>query len=342
MSLFARLLTVQLENGIPLMRGLEALSQQIDDPVFAGVVSRMATRVSGGCSLSAAASEYPKIFSKVFVGLVHTGETTGALVGSLNRLALMLENEHKLYSRVHSAFVYPIFVLVLTLVLTLFVFYTILPNFILIFRSMNVPLPLITRVLVAITEGLRNPGCWLVAAGLAMMAQLSFQRLVSEPEGRLKAYQMLLSVPVVGAIVRYASLARYFWVMESTVGCGIDLLKSVRLSAGASGSPELEDHAESVCEALRSGEELSRQYALRKDIYTRLAGHMVGASEESSDMQSSFAYLARWFSQEMDVRVDLLNALIEPLLMAFVALIVGTIVVAIFLPLYGFLGSMGA
>ncbi len=341
LALFARQLTVLLGAGVPLMYSLDVLCEQFEEDEGRAVFQQIAAKVSQGFSLSNALACYPDVFSKVVVSMVRTGESMGDLTGCLEKLSLMLERDYQLKERLKGAFTYPAFVLGTTLLLTLFLFYTVLPNFVQIFRDMNVPLPLLTRVLMWITEALRNPSCWLIASGVLLIGGSRLRALLRTPRGQLAAYRLLGRVPVVGSILQYASLARYCWVMETALASGMDLTTCLLLAAGSSGHPELEHDAQRVCDSVREGNEISQHYQAYPQHYSRVLGSMVAAAEESSDLDRTFQRLAGWFQLEMDERVDFFNALIEPVLMALVAGIVGTVVLGVFLPLYGFLNQLG-
>ena len=341
LSLWTRQLAVLFNAGVQLPKALTVLELQCEDPQFKAVLREVSRGVESGMAFSSALGFYPRIFSKVFTGLVLAGESNGQLSESLDRLADLLESQADLQRRLTAAFTYPAFVLGVTVVLTLVVFYAILPNFLTIFTERNIPLPLMTRVLVLITNAVRSPGVWCVTLGLGMEAYVLLRRQAATREGALRLYRAVAAVPGVGFVLIYASLARFCWVMDSLVGSGVPLLKCVVLASTASGSPVLDYECRGLVAAIRDGECMSAYLDRKPKIYPPIMCNMVKASEESGGLKNAFSHLARWFNEETENRVELLSATIEPVLMAVVATIVGFIVIGVFVPLYSIINDLG-
>lgn len=341
LSVFIRQMQVLLHSGVTLLHALRVLRGQSEDPVLGEVIGGVLLRVERGLSLSQAMSAYPRIFSKVAVGLVQSGETTGKLSEVMGKLADMLERDSNLVKKLSAALAYPALVITVTILLTLFVFYSILPNFIAIFREQNLKLPWITQMLVAITDGVRNPGCWMVAIGVIGVVWTFVKMQAATPKGAVLISEVVYQLPLIGSALHFGSLARFSWVMESMSGSGLPLLKSVEMASKASGSPILEQHGQLLASEIRDGFGMANYVKNHSQIYGKITGQMIAMAEESGGFEAIFGRLAIWFNQEMEARLDLLKATIEPVLMAVVATIVGVIVIGIFLPLYSLVGNLG-
>ncbi len=339
-ALFSRQFAALIQGGIPLVQALDILSEQQEDPTMSYVSEQLATRLGEGYSLSKATSEYPKIFPPVFFHLLKAGEGTGRLMEVTNRLADLLEKESHLVRKVRGALSYPGFVLVLTMILTLALFSTVLPSFADFYKDFDVALPLATAAMMAITEVVRTIWFWL---GLVLMcggAWYAFQRIWEVEQYRRTIFMALMAVPMVGAIVEQSCLARFSWVMDLTQRAGMDLMRSVKLACLSSGSPLLEYDAQRLVKGITDGESLS-VLMYRSELYPHLLQQMVMMGEETSRSSEAFGRSAQWFEETVESRIESFQAAFEPVMMGLVSVIVGTIVLAVFMPLYGLLEKLG-
>ena len=340
-ALFSRQMASMTQGGIPLLQSLDVLGDQEDDERMAYVSKRLAGKLGQGFSLSKATTEFPLVFPPIFSHLLKAGEGTGRIVEVINRLADLLEKEEDLLKQVKGALSYPIFVMGLTFVLTVGLFSTVLPGFADFYKDFDVPLPFVTDLLMTITEWIQTPWFWIafivIVGGLFQFTKVSWKIL----ERRLVMYQALLWLPLVGPIIRFSSLARFCWVMELTQDAGMDLMRSVKLACLASGSPLLEVDANRMIKGVTEGEYLSDLMKQRADLHPHLLQQMVMMGEETSQYSQAFGRAGSWFEQEVQGRVETFQAALEPILMGLISTIVGTIVLSVFLPLYGLLDKLG-
>ena len=341
-AIFSRQLATMLRNAVPIIQSLETLSHQPEHPNFGEVIRDVAEKVAAGHVFSHQLSAYPRIFSKIFVTLVQIGERTGDLDGSLERLADWMERDERLRQRVKSAMTYPIFVLILATALTLFMFYTVLPSFLGIFKEMNVPLPLITRVVMFITEAVRQPGFWLIflaGGGALYTAGREWLRTTS---GQLALFRFLKRVPLMGSMLMFGSCARFCMSVEAMLSSGMDIARTMRMAAGASGNPEFLDDAPRMEKTIMEGEPCSDHLAANPQIYPPSLSHMVMAGEQASRLPEMFGRAGSYYDIEMNFKVDALSAAMEPLMLAGVASVVASVILSIFLPLYSYLAPLSA
>lgn len=338
--LFTRQLATMLRSGVPLMVALDTLSYQPDYPNFGEVVSHTAKKIAEGHSFSKTLERFPRVFPRVYLAMVSIGESTGQLDDSLEKLANWQEEDLGMYQRVKGALSYPAFVLCLTFTLTLLLFYTVLPGFIDIFLEMKIELPLMTRILIAITNAVSNPGAWFLL-GAWIFGSVAWLRAVWQTEvGSVKLFRIALSVPIVGTILRYATLSRYSGAAGALIESGLELTRTLKMSAEASGSPILRQDSKHLVVAIQEGSLVSTHMGMRPDIYPPSLCQMLLAGEESSQLSEMFYRVSAYYDSEVSYKTDTLGAVLEPLLLGVLALIVGSIVIAVLVPLYSYLGTL--
>lgn len=339
-TLFSRQLASMTQSGVSLLDSLEVLASQASDHRMAYLSGDLAGKLSQGYSFSKATSSYPKVFPAVYFHLLRVGEDTGRLVEVVTRLADLLEREEHLIKRVRGALSYPILVICVTAILTLGLFSTVLPSFADFYDDFDVPLPFITALLMSITNWVQTWWFWilliLTLSGVYYLIKYSWSIL----EYRANLYTALTWIPLVGPILEYSSLARFCWVMELTQDSGLDIVRSLKLACLASGSPILEIDSNRLSKGIVAGQSLSELLRDRPETYPHILHQMVTMGEETSLDGGPFERAGAWFEQEVEVRISNSQAALEPLLMGFISIIVGTIVLAVFLPLYGLLDKL--
>jgi type IV pilus assembly protein PilC len=340
-AIFSRQLASMTQGGVPLLQSLDVLSEQADDRNMSYVSGKLSGRLAQGFSLSKATQEYPRVFPPIFAHLLRAGEETGRLVEVINRLADLLEKEENMVRRVKSALSYPIFVMILTFFLSLGLFSTVLPGFADFYDDFKVPLPAITAFLMMVTRWVQTPWFWVILVltivGTIKLIKYGWDIL----EYRLIMFQFLLWLPLAGPILKFSSLARLCWVMELTQESGMDILRATKLGCLASGNPLIEVDSKRIGQGITQGESLSELMAERPEIHPHLLQQLVMMGEETSRVDEAFGRAAGWFNEEVESRIETFQAALEPILMALVSVVVGTIVLAVFLPLYGLLDKLG-
>lgn len=340
LALFTRQLVTLLHGGVPLVRALEAVSLQSEYPAFGKVIEEITRRVESGHRFSDSLTRYPELFPKIYVVMVEIGEHSGGLHQSMESLAGWLERDGQLRQRIRSALTYPAFILSLAGVLTLAIFYWVMPAFLGIFSEMQVELPLITRITLGLTSALRSPSAWLATALILAGLTRQLKRTWEDQNGRLFLYSLALRVPLLGGILWNGSTSRYCSAVETLLNSGSTLERSLRLSAAVSGSPVLLADAPRLTSAVMEGHLASDHMLEHPDIYSLTMAHMAAAGEEASRFPEMFGRAGDFHAMEMEGQVETLKAALEPILLAGVALVVGTIILSVFLPLYGFLNKL--
>lgn len=337
---FTRQLSSMLTSSVPILQALETLSEQPDDPVFGEVVDSCAEKLQQGVSFSVAISRFPLIFPPIYQTMVQIGEKTGSLDEALNRLALWLERDQALRQRIRGALTYPGFVIILACLMALTVFYTIMPTFVSIFEDMQAELPIITQMMLGLTRALRNPPIVLCGLAAAMAGWTAFQTWRQTPAGSLQFYRLCKTVPLVGSMLVFGGIARYCSAMEALLVSGMTLTSALRMAGGACGDPLLQADSAAMVQSVSDGNLLAEHISKREDIYPNTLRGMLSVGEETSNLPEMFGRTAVYYELEMNFKVEALGAALEPLMLGVVAVVVATVILSIFLPLYSSLGKL--
>jgi len=337
---FTRQTATLLSGGVPLVQALSILRVQPENPDLGDIVADIGAQVASGHRLSAALQHYPKVFSRLFVTMISVGENVGQLDESLKNLADWLEKDDSLRRKVKSAMTYPVLVFSLAAVLTVAMFLTVLPGFVTIFEDMQVPLPLITRIVVFLTKALRHPLFWLLVLGLAAALTVAVRKIRADSQRNIEVYRALLGLPGLGGLLFHGTCSRYCATMGVLLFAGMDVRRSLTLAAAASGSPMLEEDSSQLVQAVMHGYTLGAYMKTHPEIYSGTMTHMAVAGEESSRLPEMFSRAAHFHELEMESRIEAVSAALEPILLTAVAAVVGTVLIAIFIPLYGIVATL--
>ncbi len=324
---------------MPISRSLETLKDQSDSKAMKECLEGVWRMLGEGATLSGALSAFPRVFNKVYLSMVRVGETTGSLVESIDRLGDWLERDERTAQKVRSAMTYPVLVIVLGIGLMSAMFYYVMPVMVRMFDNMNQELPAITRLMMWITERVRDPISWVAVLAIVAEAIYLLRERMSHQAGRVQIYRVLMSIPALSGLLRYTALARMCTSMAAMLGVGVQLVQGFRLALESSANPVLEEEGKLILEELKLGSPLAESMS-HGNFFPLAMVNMVAAGEESGNLEMMFEKLGVYYEEEVNYRLEAFSALLEPLLLMVVAIMVGTGLVAIFLPLYGLLGKL--
>lgn len=340
--IFVRQLSIMLRSGIPVTYALDTLSNQPESKVLSQVVARLSKMLGEGHKLSHAMGFYPGIFDQTFVSMVAIGEESGQLDVTLERLAGWKERDFELVRMVKGALSYPCFILALTMTLTFFLFYAILPNFLRIFEEMKVgELPFPTKVTMALTKSAQNPGVWLVVTAVGVAIYGFIREQMKTDAGRIRIFQVLHEIPIAGRLIRMTTVSRFAGAVETLLESGLGLQKTLRLGGKSSGSPIVEKASEEMIERVRDGEPLADYIMMRVDLFPGSFAQYVATGEETSQVSKMMGQASKMIDDEVTYKVEALGATLEPFLLGMVASIVAFVLLSIFIPLYNHIGQLG-
>jgi len=338
LAIFIRQLATLIDAGLPLLRSLRVLEEQQKPGPLRDALIGLAESIEGGSTFSEALSSYPKIFDKLFVNMVKAGEAGGVLELVLNRLADYMEKAQKLKSKVKSAMIYPIFVIALALGVTLFLVTFVVPKFKEIFEDFNITLPTMTQVLIRVSTTIKDYAYFdhfpyvgpLVFVPIIIFFIIRFT--LKTEKGRRGWDIMKLNLPLFGTLVRKASIARFSRTLGTLITSGVPILQALNIVRDTSGNEIIAEAVGSVHDSIREGESIASPLRDTK-VFTPLVISMIEVGEQTGQLPEMLMKIADTYDDDVDTAVAGLTSIIEPMLIIFLAFIVGFIVISLFLPL---------
>jgi type IV pilus assembly protein PilC len=332
LQVFSRQLATMIEAGVSVVAALVVLEEQTDDKYLREVVSEVRADVESGLILSNALARHPKVFSRLFVSMVAAGESSGTLDTVLDRVATQIEKETKLKRRVKGAMIYPTVVLTFASIVLVFMLMFIVPVFQSVFNELNGQLPAPTQVVITLSNLLRN--WWFVIFPLIGLAIYAIRRLKHTPEGSQAWDRFKLRVPMkIGDVVQKVALARISRTLATLVSAGVDIITALDIAAATSGNWVIEEALKETSARVHDGVPISIPLA-ENPIFPPMVSQMVKIGEETGELDRMLSKVADFYEDEVDASVQALTSIIEPILMIGVGLMVGTIVISMYLPMF--------
>lgn len=345
LTLFTRQLSTLQDAGLPLLRSLQILESQQKPGLMKNILLGVTEEVEGGSSLSEAMGKYPKAFDHLYVKMVNAGEIGGVLDVILQRLSEFMEKSEKLKSKIKGAMVYPIVVVVVAVAILTGIMLLIIPKFEEIFTDFEIELPGLTQGLITTSRwvGGTNPGQeiagWIyLVFGLPVLI-VSFKILRRTPPGKAVLDHLVLWTPVVGKLVRKTIIARFTRTLGTLISAGVPILEAVTITAQTSNNYVFEKALMNVHDSIREGETFAVPLRESKTC-DPIVVNMIDVGEETGEMDNMLLKIADNYDEEVDVAVAALVSLLEPIMVVVLGVMVGTIVVAMFLPMIKMLESL--
>jgi len=328
---FTRQISTMIGAGIPLLESLDIMAEQVDDPGFQYVIQGISEKVRSGTDFSDALEDHPKIFSDIYVNMVRAGEASGELDTILVRLAEYQEAAIALKREIKSAMTYPVVSLVMVVGITVFLLTCIVPKFIPIFDSLGVPLPTPTRILMAISLFMRNNVLyWGGGAILAVIALVMYRRTAI---GRWQFDWLMLRLPIFGPLQQKVAISRFSRTFATLIQSGVPILGALEIVALTAGNKIIEDCVLAAMDNVRQGETLAEPLA-DSGVFPPMVVRMISVGERSGALEQLLEKISEFYDQQVKATVEALTSLIEPLMIGFMGLMVGSIVLSIFLPIF--------
>jgi type II secretory pathway component PulF len=332
LCIFLRSLAMMISCGMRLNSALSILAKQSEDLTICQVAAGLNEEVSRGNPLSRGMHCFPNVFSRFQVSLVQVGEKTGTLERTLTQLADYEERSRLLTMRVKSALTYPVFVLIVSLILLIvappYLFSGILP----VLKSGGVRLPLPTQIMIGISDTVRNPWLMLLISGLLFGLARLIVRVLKTPTGAYRFEEQLLSIPVIGKAVRTIAVTRFSRSMEVQLSVGSEITSAVAASVQSSQSPILAARMKAAIEDLRAGIVLSKSLE-RTNYFPPTFVSILKVAEETGNFSQMLERISHIYEMELDSTIDAVAAMAEPLIMLLMGIIVGFMLISIMLPL---------
>lgn len=337
LSLFSRQLAAMLNAGIPLTRCLFTLSEQVSSPALKRALAEIATNVEAGMSFAEALEGHPKIFSKLFLGMVRAGEVGGTLEESLRHLSEQLQKDKALRDNIRSATFYPVMVAVFAVAIMLVMMIFIVPIFVKMFPE-GATLPAPTLVVLALSDSIRNQ--WYVWLAVLVVAGLLLRIVVTNPGGELFWAKVKLRIPVFGPLMHKATIARFARTLSTLLNGGIPVLQALEAAGEATGNVLIVQAVNHAREKIEEGRSLAQPLE-ESGLFPPMVVQMVAVGEESGSLVMLLQRIADFFEEEVSIMTKGLTAMIEPLLLVFVGLTVGGMAISLYLPIFTAVTQVG-
>jgi type IV pilus assembly protein PilC len=337
-AIFTRQFSVMLDAGLPLVQCLEILGEQEENPAFAQIIDKVRNDVESGSTLAVAMGRHPKAFDNLYVNMIAAGEAGGILDIILQRLSTYIEKVVRLKGQVKSALIYPVAVIVIAVGIVWLILWKVIPVFQQLLESVGGELPLITAVVVGASNFLGRYTLWVVLVMVA--AGILISRYYKTYRGRRVIDGMLLRVPIIGMLLRKIAVARFCQTLATLTASGVPILDGLEITARTSGNAIVEDAVMAVRKAVEEGRTLSAPLGETK-VFPPMVVQMINVGEQTGALDQMLQKIAEFYEEEVDTAVAGLTKLIEPLLIVVLGGIIGTIVAAMYLPLYSVLSEIG-
>jgi len=337
-AVFTRQFSVMIDAGLPLVQCLEILGQQQDNKAFQKVILQVRQDVEGGLSLAEALRKHPQAFDDLYVNMVAAGEAGGILDTILQRLATYIEKNVKLKSQVRSALIYPVAVIVIAVIVVYIILWKVIPVFASLFEGLGASLPLLTVIIVNVSHFIGN--FWWLIFLIIGGTIFGIHQYYQTEGGRYQIDKILLKLPAIGILLRKIAVARFCRTLGTLLSSGVAILESLDITARTSGNAVIEEAILMVRKEVEEGKSLADPLS-RTEQFPPMVCQMIGVGEQTGAMDTMLSKIADFYEDEVDAAVEGMMALLEPIIISFLGVVIGTIVVAMYLPMFSLISQIG-
>ena len=336
---FTRQLATLVNAGLPLMRGIDVLKRQMKDPQMQEALDGISEQIASGGTFSEALTAFPKIFDNLYVNMVKAGEAGGVLEVVLGRLAEFAEKSEKIKNKIKGAMIYPIVVLFAAIGITAFLLVAVIPKFQQVFNDMlgGAALPAVTQYVIQASEFVQANGLQILVAVVALVI---IKKIIGRTEKGAYFYDALsLKMPVTGTLAQRSAVSKFTRTLGTLLSSGVPILQSLTITRDTTGNRVLTKAIQNVHDAVKEGESMTQPLSQCK-VFPPMVVSMVEVGEETGALADMLTRIANTYDDEVDNAVAGMTAAIEPALIIVLAVVVGTIVIAMFLPMVKIIGSV--
>ena len=337
LAIFTRQFSVMIDAGLPLVQCLEILGTQEEDKHFSATILATRGDVESGASLADAMRKHPKAFDPLFTNMIAAGEAGGILDTILKRLATYIEKNVKLKSQVKSAMIYPVAVIVIAAVVVTVILWKVIPTFASLFAGLGAELPLPTRIVIAMSNGVV---LFMPYAIITMIAAFfGFRAYYATPNGRTVIDGITLRLPILGLLLRKIAVARFCRTLSTLLASGVSILEALDITAKTAGNAVVEASVLTTRKSIERGETIAQP--LRETaVFPPMVVQMIGVGEATGALDTMLSKIADFYEEEVDIAVAGLLTLLEPLMIALLGGVVGGIVIAMYMPIFGLIEKL--
>jgi type IV pilus assembly protein PilC len=338
LQIFTRQLATMIDAGLPLVQCLDILGNQSPNKIFARILTSVKQNVEQGATFSESLKKHPRVFDDLYVNLVAAGEVGGILDTILNRLAIYIEKNVKLKGQIKSAMFYPIGILVVAIGVIAVMLVKVIPTFEDMYKNMgNAQLPAPTRFVMGISHGFINH--WYLYVGGLIGGIVALGMMRRTERGKEIFDRFLLRIPVIGPTLRKIVVARFTRTLGTLLSSGVPILDALDICARTSGNKVVQNGIMRAREKISEGHDMAGPLADSR-VFPSMVVQMIGVGEQTGAMDQMLGKIADFYEEEVDSAVTALTSLIEPIMMAFLGVVVGGLIIAMYLPIFNLAGNI--
>jgi len=335
---FTRQFSTMIDAGLPLVQGLNMLTEQSQNKTFKRILSQVTRDVEGGSTLADALGKHPKVFDSLYVNLVAAGEVGGILDTILQRLAAYIEKTQKLKSQIKGALTYPAVVVAIAIIVIAVIMIFVIPVFQDMFSSFGKALPAPTQLVVNMSDFTKSNIHWMIL-GLIILA-FAFKRYRGTASGRRRVDSVLLRLPIIGELIRKVAVARFTRTLGTMVKSGVPILDALEITARTAGNVIVEEVVMDARSSIAEGQTIAEPLA-ESIIFPGMVTQMISVGESTGALDAMLEKIADFYDDEVDATVAAMTSMLEPLLMLFLGGSIGGLVIAMYLPIFQMAAAMG-
>jgi type IV pilus assembly protein PilC len=337
LTTFTRQLATLVDAGLPLLRGLRVLEKQERSATLRGILGELALSIEGGSTFSEALAQHPKVFNRLFVNMVKAGELGGVLEVVLKRLAEFSEKAQKIKGKVKAAMFYPVAVLIVAMGIMILLLTFVIPRFQGVFEGMGVQMPKFTLFVLAVSAAVKNH--FFTTSMCVAAVVVVFMLIIRTKIGRLVWDKFKLKVPALGPVVSKVAIARFTRTLGTLVSSGVPILQALTIVKETAGNVIIANAVSQVHESVKEGETITAPLE-GSGVFPPLVVSMVDVGEQTGALPEMLLRIADNYDEEVDNAVSAMTSLLEPIMIIFLAVVVGSIVIAMFLPLIAMINNL--
>jgi len=340
LTTFTRQLATLVDAGLPLLRGLRVLEKQERNPTLKGKIAELALSIEGGSTFSEGLAQHPKVFNRLYVNMVKAGELGGVLEVVLTRLAEFMEKAQRIKGKVIAAMFYPVAVLIVATAILLILMVKVVPSFQSVFEGMleGAQLPAFTRLVLGISSAIKDH--IVITAAVVAVVVVLFLLFIKTKFGRLTWDKFKLKVPAVGPVVTKVAISRFTRTLGTLVSSGVPILQALTIVKETAGNVVVANAVSSIHESVKEGETITAPLEA-SGVFPPMVISMVDVGEQTGALPEMLLKIADNYDEEVDNAVAAMTSLLEPIMIVFLAVVVGSIVIAMFLPLIELMNRVG-
>lgn len=332
-AIFSRQFAALVNAGVALVRGLGVLGEECPNPKLKRALEEINSDVQQGTSLSDSMRKHPGCFDNLYVSLVQAGEVGGVLDEVLNRLAKLLEDLNRLQNQIKSAMAYPVVVSILATVIFVAMTVFLLPTFAEIFEQFDAELPLFTRIMLTISDFLRQPLNWVLMVAVIFISGIVYRRYYATPAGRRTMDRFFLQMPLFGDLVQKTATARFCRTFGALSRSGVPILTSMEIVRDTAGNQVISDAIDEARTEIQTGGMISLALQQHR-VFPVMAIQMISIGEETGELDQMLMKVADFYEDEVEQAVKALTSIMEPLMIVVLGAMVGSILISMYLPMF--------